>query len=277
MNSNCPVNLHACMDLITKLSRQAGKLIKSRIDQEKSIETKANRIDFVTETDLEVEKMLIEGIKNTYPSHKFIGEESFAAGTREKLSSTPTWVIDPVDGTTNFVHGYPNVCISIGLVIDCEVQLGVIFNPILDMFFRAIKGEGAYLNDEPIRVSDSKCLSDSLVSVEYGSLRTDEFTGIVNHNISYLAKHAHGIRSGGSAAWNLAMVAKGASDLYVEMGIHAWDIAAGDIIVREAGGVVIDPAGCHFELMNRRILAASSQELANEISPKLKQYFPEHD
>lgn len=87
---------------------------------------------------------------------RFIGEESFAAGIKEKLTSAPTWVIDPVDGTTNFVHSYPNVCISIGLAVDCEVQLGVIFNPVLDMFFRAIKGEGAFLNDEPISVSGTK-------------------------------------------------------------------------------------------------------------------------
>lgn len=87
---------------------------------------------------------------------RFIGEESFAAGIKEKLTSAPTWVIDPVDGTTNFVHGYPNVCISIGFVVDCDVKLGVIFNPVLDMFFRAIKGEGAFLNDEPIVVSCAK-------------------------------------------------------------------------------------------------------------------------
>ncbi|XP_050422664.1 inositol monophosphatase 1-like [Adelges cooleyi] len=277
MAPTCSVNLHECLDLVTRLSRQAGKLIRTRIRQKKTIETKATSIDFVTETDQEVEKMLIEGIRQKYPTHKFIGEESFAAGIKEKLTSEPTWVIDPVDGTTNFVHGYPNVCISIGLVVDCEAQLGVIFNPILDMFFRAIKGEGAYLNDEPITVSSSKCLSDSLVSVEHGSIRTDEFRSIVSHNIGYFAKHAHGIRSGGSAAWNLAMVAKGACDLYVEMGLHAWDMAAGNIIVREAGGVVIDPAGGEFQLMNRRILAASSKELANEIPSNLKQYYPEHD
>lgn len=87
---------------------------------------------------------------------RFIGEESFAAGIKEQLTCAPTWVIDPVDGTTNFVHSYPNVCISIGLIINCEAALGVIFNPVLDQFFRAIKGEGAYLNDEPIRVSGVK-------------------------------------------------------------------------------------------------------------------------
>jgi len=121
-----------------------------------------------------------------------------------------------VDGTTNFVHSYPNVCISIGLVIDCEAKLGVIFNPVLDMFFRAIKGEGAYLNDDPIKVSGAKSkflgsnvtlfkilkkkmflnlfleLSDALVAVEFGSDRTEEFREIVNHNINYLAKEAHG-------------------------------------------------------------------------------------
>ncbi|XP_050531062.1 inositol monophosphatase 1-like [Daktulosphaira vitifoliae] len=277
MALNNSINLHECLELVTRLSRQAGKLIKTRINQKKMIETKASSIDFVTETDQEVEKMLIEGIKHKYPTHKFIGEESFAAGIKENLTNEPTWVIDPVDGTTNFVHGYPNVCISIGLVIDCEAQLGVIFNPILDMFYRAIKGEGAFLNDEPIHVSNSKCLKDSLVSIEYGSVRTDEFRSIVNHNVTYLNKNAHGIRSGGSAAWNLAMVAKGACDLYVEMGLHAWDMAAGNIIVKEAGGVIIDPAGCEFELMNRRILAAASKELADEIYPNLKQYFPEHD
>lgn len=87
---------------------------------------------------------------------RIIGEESFADGLKENLTSAPTWVIDPVDGTTNFVHSYPNVCISVGLVVNCDAKLGIIFNPVLDMFFRAIKGEGAFLNDEPIRVSGVK-------------------------------------------------------------------------------------------------------------------------
>lgn len=156
------------------------------------------------------------------------------------------------------------------------------------MFFRAIKGEGAFLNDEPIKVSGVKRkyfenhkfifktkyflivmffleLTDALVAIEFGSVRTQEFRSIVNHNINYLVTNAHGqilnifptnnssfkslnkncfsVRSAGSAAWNLAQVARGAIDLYVEMGLHAWDMAAGDIIVREAGGIVIDPAG----------------------------------
>ncbi|XP_025409441.1 inositol monophosphatase 1-like [Sipha flava] len=271
------VNLHECLDLITRLSRHAGKIIKSRINQKKTIETKATSIDFVTETDQEVEKLLIEGIKQKYPNHKFIGEESFAAGIKEKLTSAPTWIIDPVDGTTNFVHSYPNVCISIGLAVGGEVKLGVIFNPVLDMFFRAIKGEGAFLNDEPIKVSGVKNLSDALVAVEFGSSRDEDFRSIVAHNINYLAKHAHGIRAAGSAAWNLAQVARGAIDLYVEMGIHAWDMAAGDIIIREAGGSVMDPAGKEFDLMKRRVLGSSSIEIANEVYPNLQQYYPEHD
>ncbi|NP_001313593.1 inositol monophosphatase 1-like [Acyrthosiphon pisum] len=275
---NEEVNLHECLELITRLARHAGKIIKSRINKKKTIETKANNsIDFVTETDQEVEKLLIEGIKQKYPHHKFIGEESFAAGIKEKLTCAPTWVIDPVDGTTNFVHSYPNVCISIGLVVGCDVKLGVIFNPILDMFFRAIKGEGAFLNDEPIKVSGVKQLTDALAAVEFGSVRTAEFRSIVNHNMNYLATNAHGVRSAGSAAWNLAQVARGAIDLYVEMGFHAWDMAAGDIIVREAGGTVIDPAGNDFELMNRRILATSSSEIAEEVYSKFQQYYPEHD
>jgi len=277
---SCPgetVDLHECLELITGLARQAGEIIKSRINKKKTIETKASAIDFVTETDQEVEKLLIEGIKQKYPNHKFIGEESFAAGIKEQLTSAPTWVIDPVDGTTNFVHSYPNVCVSIGLVIDCETKLGIIFNPILNMFFRAIKGEGAFLNDEPIKVSGVKKLSDALVAVEYGSVRTEDFRAIVNHNINYLAKDAHGIRAGGSACWNLVQLARGGVDLYMEMGIHAWDMAAGVLIIREAGGTVMDPAGKDFNLMQRRILAASSTELANEVYSNLQQYYPEHD
>lgn len=272
------INVHKCLLLIRRITKSAGNVIKSRIDEEKKIEIKANNaIDFVTETDQEIEKYLIEEIKHEYPDHKFIGEESCAAGIKEKLTCAPTWIIDPVDGTTNFVHGHPNVCISIALTVHCVVELGVIFNPILNMFFSAIRGEGAFLNDEPIAVGSANTLSDALVAVEYGSNRTEESRNVFNHNVDYLAMNAHGIRSSGSAAWNLAQVARGAIDLYVEMGLHAWDMAAGVIIIREAGGTVIDPDGSEFELMHRRILATSSEQLACEVTSKFQQHYPKPD
>lgn len=277
----CPaeeINLHKCLLLVRRITKYAGNLIKSRIDQEKIIEIKDNNaIDFVTETDQEIERYLIKEIKHEYPDHKFIGEESNAVADIGELTCAPTWIIDPVDGTTNFVHGYPNVCISIALTVHCDVELGVIFNPILNMFFSAIRGEGAFLNDKPISVGSANKLSDALVAVEYGSNRTEESRSVFNHNVDYLAMTAHGIRSSGSAAWNLAQVARGAIDLYMEMGLHVWDMAAGVIIIREAGGTVIDPDGSEFELMHRRILATSSEQIACEVASKLQQHYPKPD
>lgn len=261
-------------EVALELVKQAGKLIRDRLNEKKSVEIKSCDIDFVTETDKQVEQLLIDGLSETFPSHKFIGEESVAGGAQCSLSDDPTWIIDPVDGTLNFVHGFPHSCISLGLFIKKEPEIGIIYNPNLEQLFTAKKSQGAFLNGKRIHVSDVTKLSDSLIVFENGTSRDVEKFKVLCENYQTLVPLTQGMRSLGSAALNMTMVAMGGADVYFEYGTHIWDIAAGELIVKEAGGVFIDPCGGDVDRMSRRFLCASTQSLADELSKKLVQYYP---
>ncbi|XP_061725140.1 inositol monophosphatase 1-like, partial [Cydia pomonella] len=182
-----------------------------------------------------------------------------------------------VDGTMNFVHGFPHSCISLGLLINKEAVAGIVYNPILEQLFTAKKGKGAFYNGRQIHVSQIKELSKALIMTEAGTSRDPERQKVLFENFKMIITKAHGIRTLGSAALNMCMVALGGADLNFEFGIHVWDIAAGDIIVREAGGVCIDPAGGPFDVLSRRVLCASTEELAQEMAKYLWQFYPERD
>lgn len=262
---------------ILRLVKEAGSIVRERIYQSKDAMTKSCDVDLVTEWDQKVEKLIMDGISSKFPDHKFIGEETTSSGTKAELTDAPTWIIDPIDGTMNFVHGLPHTCISVGLHVGKVAEIGVVYNPILEQFFTARRGKGAFFNGAPIRVSGEKELRKALIMVEMGTSRDPEKMKVVLQNINMLTPQVHGMRALGSAALNMCMVAFGGADVFFEYGIHAWDIAAGDLIVREAGGVCIDPAGGPFDVMSRRVLCASSMELAEELSKKLIQYYPERD
>lgn len=270
-------NLDECYEIIVKLSKEGGQLIHERIWSQKTVEFKSCEVDLVTETDQQIEKLLISNLKAKFPSHRFIGEESTAAGSKCELTDDPTWIIDPVDGTMNFVHGYPNVCVSVALWVNKVAQIGIIYNPILDLFFSARRGQGAFLNGKPIHVSHENELSKSLIGYEFGTSRDTAKMKVVMENMNILTPIVHGVRSTGSCAQNMAMVALGGTNANFEFGIHAWDIAAGYLIVTEAGGVVIDPAGGTFDVLSRRYLCACSQDLADQLVKIIKQYYPERD
>nr|XP_018901317.1 PREDICTED: inositol monophosphatase 1 [Bemisia tabaci] len=269
--------LDAYFDLAVKITKTGGQLIRDRIWKTKSVKTKASESDLVTETDHEIEALFIDDITKAYPNHKFIGEETTASGKEVTLTDDPTWIIDPVDGTLNFVHGYPNACISVALVVNKTLEIGIIYNPVCEMLFTARKGRGAFLNGAPIKVSKTKELSRSLITIEFGTKKSKEESDIVMQNINILRPLTQGIRCIGSAALNMAMVALGGSDAYFEYGIHAWDYAAGTLLIQEAGGVVIDPAGGPIDLFSCRMLCASTPTLAQEISKLIKQHYPTRD
>lgn len=221
--------------------------------------------------------MLIDGLSKAFPDHKFIGEETVSSGAQCDFTDAPTWIIDPVDGTMNFVHSFPHSCISIALFINKLPVIGIIYNPMLDQLFTARKGKGAYLNGQKITVSGTKALADALIMMEFGTSRDPERRKVILENQQNLMPQVHGLRALGSAALNMAMVACGAADAYFEYGIHIWDIAAGEMIITEAGGVVIDPAGGEIDRLSRRVLAASNQELAEQLAKQLVQFYPERD
>ncbi|XP_055372412.1 inositol monophosphatase 1-like [Condylostylus longicornis] len=267
-------DLDKCNEIVLKLVNEVGEIISTRSANRKSFICKSSDIDLVTETDIEVENHLKTNLLKKFPSHKFIGEEECSSGQKAELTDAPTWIIDPVDGTMNFVHGFPHSCISIALVVDKVIEIGIIYNPMLNQKFTARRGRGAFLNGEKISVSCEKELKKALVVSEFGTSRDAEKIKVVHENFQRISVLAHGVRCLGSAALNMAMVALGAADVNYEMGIHCWDVAAGYIIVREAGGVVVDTSGGDFDMMSRRVLAASSEELAKEVSRNLTQFQP---
>eukprot|EP01102_Stenamoeba_stenopodia_P020263 TRINITY_DN7832_c0_g1_i1.p1 TRINITY_DN7832_c0_g1~~TRINITY_DN7832_c0_g1_i1.p1 ORF type:complete len:340 (-),score=73.42 TRINITY_DN7832_c0_g1_i1:61-948(-) len=275
------------LDKAIHAAKAAGALIKEAFYSPKRIQTKSAITDLVTETDQLAEKTIFDYLRSQYPDHVFVGEESVAAASEEKkkihLTDKETWVVDPLDGTTNFVHQFPHVAVSIGLLINKEPTIGVVYNPILGELFTAIKGRGAFLsntllNIEPrlITTSGQNDLTLSLVASEYGSDRSKQRMDIVVNNSRVIVDNpCHGLRSIGSAALQMSFVSAGRLDAYFETGIHVWDISAGTVLVREAGGFVCDTTvnsdnqPNDLNILSRRILCAATQELATAIVRKL--------
>lgn len=161
-------------------------------NRNKSVEIKSSDIDLVTETDQQVEKLLIDGLSKQFPDHKFIGEESVSGGAKCNLTDAPTWIIDPIDGTMNFVHNFPHSCVSIALFVNQIPEIGIVYNPSLSQLFTARKGKGAFLNGKPITVSGKTELSESLIMLEFGTSRDPEKSKIVLENQKILMPKVHG-------------------------------------------------------------------------------------
>lgn len=249
-----------------ELVKEAGTVVQKALGEGKQVDTKSEFSDLVTQYDKQVEQLLIVKLREHFPNHKFIGEESVVAGVKNELTDDPTWIIDPIDGTTNFVHGFPVVAVSVALAVQKEIALGIVYNPVQDRMYSAIKGHGAFCNGSKLKVSGQNEISKALVISEVGSRRDADHMQLVFENMHNVMKKAQGLRCLGSAALDMCSVASGEADAMYEFGIHVWDIAAAALIVAEAGGVVMDTLGIPLNLMNRRVLCASSQVLANTIS-----------
>uniref|UniRef100_M3Z9L8 Inositol-1-monophosphatase n=1 Tax=Nomascus leucogenys TaxID=61853 RepID=M3Z9L8_NOMLE len=252
-----------CMDYAVTLARQAGEVVCDALKNEVNVVLKSSPADLVTATDQKVEKMLISSIKEKYPSHSFIGEESVAAGEKSVLTDNPTWIIDPIDGITNFIHRFPFVAVSIGFVVNKKIEFGVVYSCVEDKIYTARKGKGAFCNGQKLQVSQQEDITKSLLVTELGYCRTSE---IVRTILSNMEK----IRSAGTAATNICIVASGGAEAFYEMGIHCWHIAGAAIIVTEAGGVLMDVTGGPFDLMSRRIIAANCTALAERIAKEIQ-------
>uniref|UniRef100_A0A6J0T820 Inositol-1-monophosphatase n=1 Tax=Pogona vitticeps TaxID=103695 RepID=A0A6J0T820_9SAUR len=260
-----------CMDYAVTLARKAGEVIREALTKEIEIMIKSSPADLVTITDQKVENMIISSLKQKYPSHSFIGEESVAAGAGSTLTDNPTWIIDPIDGTTNFVHKFPFVAVSIGFVVNKQMEFGIVYSCVEDKMYTGRKGKGAFCNEQKLHVSQQQDITKALLVSELGSNRDPEVVKIVLSNMQRLLSiPVHGIRAVGTAAINMCLVATGGADAYYEMGIHCWDMAGAGIIITEAGGVLLDVSGGPFDLMSRRIIAANSQALAEQIAKQLQ-------
>lgn len=225
------------LQFIINLTLQAGSILMARFGNEHQIDYKG-RINLVTEVDQESEDYILKTISDNYPDHKIVSEES---GSNQKTSRY-CWYVDPLDGTVNYAHGIPIFAVTIALAIDGVVRYGVIYDPTRDELFVAEKGKGATLNGAPIQVNPVNELIDSLVATGFPyNIATTERNNLKNNeNFAFLT---HGVRRLGCAALDLAYTACGRVDGYWELDLFPWDIAAGALIVQEAGGITSNTEG----------------------------------
>jgi len=274
-----PMDLENCQRVAIKLARAAGMIITDafqNIDSD-SIQFKSKH-DFVTDTDKKCEELILTGLRKEFPSHMFIGEET--SDSNVKLTDHPTWMVDPLDGTTNFIHRFPYVSVSIGLAVNQRPVMGVVFAPLMNELYTAIKGKGAFLNGETrLKVSETTELSSALVATGFPKYR--EFLNFQLSVVNSLLQEGglQALRSNGSCALDMCGVASGRLDMVFECtGICCWDYCAGSILVEEAGGKVADPiSNGPVNLMARRVAAASSESLLKRLAHLISVRSPPDD
>jgi len=243
----------ALKDFIVTLAADAGSLLKDRFHAKHTVAYKG-AIDLVTEADRLSEDLIVDKITQAYPQHDIVAEESSATAKMSEYR----WIIDPLDGTTNYAHGYPVFCVSIALEIKGKVELGAVCNPMLDEMFFAERGCGAFLNGEAISVSPEEELSGSLLATGFPyDIRVSSDNNL--EHFSRMARQAQAIRRAGAAALDMAYLAAGRFDGFWELKLKPWDTAAGWLLVEEAGGEVTDLFGGPYHLRSPHILASNGK------------------
>ena len=243
------------LDFAIQTARDAGRILAERFGRKIEISNKSE-IDLVTESDLASERLIIDRIRTYHPRHAILAEESGSSGpTDGEGQSDWRWIIDPLDGTTNYAHGYPCFCVSIGLECNGRLEIGVVYDPLRDEMFSAERGQGAALNGRRIRVSPTPSLSSALLCTgfPYDVRERSEFA---RHFANFIM-NAQGVRRDGAAALDLAYVAAGRFDGFWEEGLKPWDVAAGVLIIEEAGGRVSNYANEQLNIFTPPILASN--------------------
>jgi len=247
------------------IARRAGALLMEYFVRGVKTEYKgAGTVDIVTDADRASEKLIIESLRAAFPDHGIIGEE----GSRSQIAGDYIWYVDPLDGTTNFAHGFPIFCVSIGLARNNEVVAGVVYDPSRNELFAAQRGRGATLNGERIHVSKISKLGESLLGTGFPSKKRH-----LNPNIYFyhqLTMKSHGIRRAGSAALDLACVASGRYEGFWEFNLNAWDTAAGALLVEEAGGTLTYIDGSKFDVAESREVLATNGIIHRELMAEMK-------
>ena len=241
------------------IAREAGARLREFLIAGVETEYKGD-VDLVTVADRTVEKLIRGRLAEAFPDHGVYGEE----GTRERMDGEFRWYVDPLDGTTNFAHGFPQFCVSLGLEQrrpglasdeDGTIVAGVIYDPMRDELYTAERGKGAWLNGKAIHVSRTPVLAESLISTGFPSRKRHDSPNI--HFYHEFTLRSHGVRRAGSAALDLAFVAAGRLEAFWEFNLNPWDTAAGVLLVEEAGGMLTDFAGGAFQLDSRAVLASN--------------------
>jgi len=253
--------MNAFLDVATEAAHEAGAILLAEFDRPQKIGYKGE-VDLVTEADRRSEQAIVSRLRSRFPKHGILAEEG---GGQEGAAAAATdslryrWYVDPLDGTTNFAHGYPCFCVSIGLAESKdgveELLIGVVYNPINGELFTGVRDEGAFLNQKRIQVSSVERLATSLLATGFPSVKRAQ-----NPNIHYywdFTLRSHGVRRDGSAALDLAGVACGRFDGFWEFGLKSWDTAAGVLLIREAGGMATDFSGRPYKLGGPGLLASN--------------------
>ena len=245
--------MHPMLNIAIQAARNAAKIIVRYVDRLDSIEVnEKNRNDFVTQVDHLSEQEIIATLQKSYPSHAFLAEESGKITGNEDF----IWIIDPLDGTTNFIHGFPQFAISIALQQRGKLEVAVVYDPLRQELFTAARGEGAQLNHRKIRVSACKKLSDALIGTGFPFKKSDYFP-LYLRTFEAVFPQTAGVRRAGAAALDLAYVAAGRLDGFWEMALKEWDMAAGILLIQEAGGLVGDFQDKDNYLENGNVIAGN--------------------
>jgi myo-inositol-1(or 4)-monophosphatase len=246
--------MNPMLNITSAAVRSAGKIIMRHINRISALSVKTKqRNDFVTEVDHMAEQEIIRIIHRAYPDHAILAEESGHSDTKNKDF---LWIIDPLDGTTNYLHGFPQFSVSIALKHKDRLQLGVIYDPYKEEMFCASRGEGATLNNRKIRVSGLADLSGALIGTGI-PFRPDQDVDAYLETLKAFIKNTVGVRRAGSAALDLAYVAAGRLDGFWEFGLNPWDMAAGIVLIQEAGGLVGDFSGGHHHMQTGNIVTGN--------------------
>ena len=269
LNNEMKMNFEKICNQVVKITLEAGNYIREQRNEFSfdKVETKGLH-DFVSHVDKESERRLVEGLTEIIPSSGFIAEE----GTGEPKPDGLNWVIDPLDGTTNFIHGLPPYAISIALMDKQEIVLGVIYEVSLNECFYAYGNGKAYLNGKEISVSKISKVDDALIATGFPYYDYDRLQPFMQ-SMQYFMKHSHGLRRLGSAATDLAYVACGRFEAFYEYSLQAWDVAAGAFIVEQAGGRVSDFNGGKNYIFGKEIVAANGS-IFNSFLNVVKEHMP---
>ena len=239
------------LQIATQAAKEAGTLLNKKFGHVQQI-MKKGEIDLVTEADLKSESVILEIISKHFPDDNILSEEKGS----KKQASTRTWLVDPLDGTTNFAHGFPFFCVSIALQVDHQFVLGVVYNPYVNELFQAAKGLGARLNGHPIRVSQTDKIADALLGTGF-PYDIHQRPGEVLDLFRKMVLAAQGVRRAGSAALDLCYVAAGRLDGFWEQSLKPWDTAAGCVILEDAGGVLSTYEGKKYTPYEKTIIGSN--------------------
>jgi len=251
--------MHPMLNIAVKAARRAGSIIERAAVSGVALDVRAKRVnDFVTQVDRAAEEAVIDLVRKSYPDHAILAEES---GKLDGAGAEYCWIIDPLDGTTNFIHGFPQYCVSIAIQHANKSAHAVVYDPSKNELFTASRGRGAYLNDRRLRVSRCRRLEDALVGTGF-PFRELGRLDLYMKQLGKILGSSSGVRRAGAAALDLAYVAAGRLDAFWEMGLSPWDMAAGALLIQEAGGLVGDFAGDAHYLESGDIAAGTPKVFA---------------